>query len=402
MRGAVLVVAAAVGVLDAAESRLGIPDRGNANVSLAAEGKFVAAVWSGSRPDGGTDIYAAVSRDAGERFEGPVGVNSTPGDARVNGEQPPRVALVAARGKDPDIVVVWTAKGAVGTRLMTSRSTDGGRSFGPSTIVPGTDAAGHRGWEAIAADPRGAVYAAWLDHRQLANRQIERPEAMAQLSQLHVGRLDGKTPAVPVTGGVCYCCKTALASGRSGELYVAWRHVYPGNLRDIAFATSRDAGRTFDPPVRVSEDGWAIAGCPDDGPAMAVAQDGWVHVVWPTVVTAASDAVKALFHSATRDGRVFTPRARIPTWGQANHPQVAVSADGALLVVWDESGDGSRRLAAARGALDGSGRVDFKREDLSGAGQAIYPAAARVDGGMVVAWTSGSPSSSVIRWARLK
>ena len=42
-------------------------------------------------------------------FAQPVRVNSTPGDARVNGEQPPRVALASRKG-DPEIVVIWTAK----------------------------------------------------------------------------------------------------------------------------------------------------------------------------------------------------------------------------------------------------------------------------------------------------
>ena len=41
-----------------------------------------------------------------------------------------------------------------------------------------------------------------------------------------------------VTGGVCYCCKTAIAAGPADTLYLAWRHVYPGNMRDMAFTVS--------------------------------------------------------------------------------------------------------------------------------------------------------------------
>ena len=70
--------------------------------------------------------------------------------------------------------------------------------------------------------------------------------------------------------GVCYCCKTALALGGNGAVYAAWRHVYTGNIRDIAFIASTDGGRTFAEPMRVSEDRWELAGCPDDGPSMAV------------------------------------------------------------------------------------------------------------------------------------
>ena len=72
-------------------------------------------------------------------------------------------------------------------------------------------------------------------------------------------------------------CKTALQAGADGSLYAAWRHVYPGNLRDMAFTMSKDGGRSFT-SVRVSEDGWAINGCPDDGPAIALDRRG--DVLW--------------------------------------------------------------------------------------------------------------------------
>src|ERR1700710_3157521 len=85
--------------------------------------------------------------------------------------------------------------------------------------------------------------------------------------------------------GVCYCCKTSLVTGDDGSLYAAWRHVYPGNIRDIAFTVSRDSGRTFADPVRVSDDRWVLDGCPENGPAMAIDGRNRVHIVWPTLVS---------------------------------------------------------------------------------------------------------------------
>jgi hypothetical protein len=52
----------------------------------------------------------------------------------------------------------------------------------------------------------------------------------------------------------------------------------------MALTVSRDGGRTFSEPARVSEDRWAINGCPDDGPALAVDKTGVAHLVWPTVI----------------------------------------------------------------------------------------------------------------------
>ena len=157
------------GVLRAAGSSvLAVSGRANANVSMASTGSFVAAVWAATLATGTTDIYASVSRDGGAAFTAPVRVNSTAGDARANGEQPPRVALTLRPGNAPEINVVWLAKRGMATVLLSARSIDGGRSFSASTLVSGTDAAGNRGWQSLAADSRGAVHAAWLDHRKLA------------------------------------------------------------------------------------------------------------------------------------------------------------------------------------------------------------------------------------------
>jgi hypothetical protein len=297
---------------------------------------------------------------------------------------------------------------------MTSKSSDGGRTYERSVLLPGTDAPGNRGWESLTSFDNGLVAATWLDHRQLATDESTGHQhhaagseadgvAMAARSQLYFAPLDGRTAPRPLTGGVCYCCKTALATGMFGSpetIAIAWRHVYPGNIRDIAFTVSRDAGQTFSAPVRASNDHWAIAGCPDDGPAMAVDRAGRVHLVWPTAVTENDEPVKALFHTMTSDGVTFTPRVRLPSEGQANHPQIAVASDGSLVVIWDESGSGRRQIAAARATLD-SGTMVFQRTSRSGDQTGVYPIITAVGDQLLTAWTTGSPQASTIRLVRV-
>ena len=191
-------------------------------------------------------------------------------------------------------------------------------------------------------------------HDHAAHEEAHDGAAMTERSQLYFSRLDGSLRPRGVARGVCYCCKTTIAAGPDGSLYAAWRHVYPGDMRDIAFALSRDAGRTFTGPVRVSEDKWALTGCPENGPALAVDVRNRVHLVWPTIVsgsTAGSDPTLGLFYSTTVDGRAFTARQRIATAGTPYHPQIAVSRSGALLLAWDELGAGTRRVAVARGGF---------------------------------------------------
>jgi hypothetical protein len=424
------VAAAAVAVsvsAGPAPTQLAVPGRSNATPSITAEGAVVAVAWGAATPAGATDVYAAVSGDGGRTFGGAVRVNDVDGDARLNGEQPPRVVVHQSA-----VTVIWTAKGSSGTRLVQARSENGGKSFGKTVSLPGGDAVGNRGWENAAADRDGRVYAVWLDHRELASQDgavaashhdhaaprqgsgqatsDSKPDgvAMAQRSKLYLGSADGAIAPRAITGGVCYCCKTALATSADGGVFAAWRHVYPGNIRDIAFTASHDGGKTFSPPLRVSEDQWVLEGCPDDGPAMAVDAKHRVHIVWPTLITeaAAGQAANAeksqtiaLFYAMSVDGRTFTPRRRIPTEGMPHHPQIAIGGDGALTVAWDEGANGKRRAAIAQTSVDAAAAGRFARTVLADA--AVYPVITGTADGMVAAWTSASGSASVIRVERI-
>jgi hypothetical protein len=316
----------------------------------------------------------------------------------------------------PSIVVVWTAKRTVGTVLLTARSDDAGRSFGPSQLVPGTDAPGNRGWHAVDVDPAGRVHVVWLDHRRMAaDSTVESTHrhgaaagpaddstGMAQLSDLYLATLEDQAPPRPLTAGVCYCCKTAIAVGSGRTMHLAWRHVYPGNLRDIAVATLRGPGIQNEGPVRVSEDRWMLQGCPDDGPAMDVDETGRVHIVWPTVVTEQGAPQKVLFHASSADGRTFTGRTRLPVEGQANHPQIAVARDGTLLLAWDEVRDGTRRVVIARADTTTPAAPVFRRDRSIGDRTGVYPAIALTPTTSIVAWTSGAPAESTIEVLRVR
>lgn len=405
---------------------LRIAGRANATPSIAALGDVVAVAWGattlGSSRRAATDVFVAVSRDGGRRFGSPRRVNDIDGDASLGGEQPPRVALVAGAGLEPSIVVVWTAKRPEGTRLLLARSDDGGTSFGRATAIAGGEAAGNRGWESIATDRDGQVVAVWLDHREAAaatagamnhaghNHSASGTTkadgvARAQLSKLYFSRLArgaGRDETQTIAAGVCYCCKTAVAAGSDGSIYAAWRHVYPGNVRDIAFTVSRDGGRTFVAPLRVSDDQWVLDGCPENGPGMAVDSRNRVHVVWPTLVSGSTPDVEPtleLFYAISNDGRSFAPRQRIPAEGVPRHVQIAAASDDSLILVWEEQASDTRRIVMAR--TDGNaGR--FSRRVVSDSGRAIYPALAATRTATVVVWANVASDQSVIQVKRLE
>jgi hypothetical protein len=380
-----------------------VPGRANSTPSVAAAGSFVAVAW-GASLEGKADVFVAVSRDGGVTYGAPVQVNRVTGEARLGGELPPRVALRSTAGSAaPEIVVLWTARGDT-TQIKTSRSRDGGKSFGAAVMLQSPGAAGDRGWPALAIDRQGGTHAVWLDHRGLAagrtgaaGHHAAHAGASAQGSGLYYASVKAKpSPERELTKDVCYCCKTTLAIAPDGAIYAAWRHVYPGDMRDIALTVSRDGGRSFSAPSRVSEDKWQINGCPDDGPAMAVDAAGTVHLVWPTLI-AGTKPEGALFYASTRDGRTFTPRLRVPTLGspRPQHPQIAVAA-GRIVVAWDET-VGGRRVAALRELKSAPGsRPTFgEAVMLEPAGSAMYPVLAGAKDSLVAVWATGGDASRV-------
>jgi hypothetical protein len=151
--------------------------------------------------------------------------------------------------------------------------------------------------------------------------------------------------------------------------------------------------------VRVSADEWQIAGCPDDGPAMAVDGSGRLHIVWPTVIGGATPE-GAMFHASTNDGMTFSARTRVPTLGSPRpmHPQILAAADGSLVIAWDEVIQGVRQAAFRSVIPGGDGRLAFGRAvRLAEPGEtSSYPVMAETSRGSLVAYVSGKPGASVI------
>lgn len=388
------------GAASTAPVRLAVAGRKSANPSVAAAGALVGVTWSAATSDS-TDVYLAVSRDTGRTFGAAVRVNDIAGDARINSEFPPRLAMVPGKGADPDMVVVWSTRRGDSTRLQWARSTDAGATFSAAAPVPGSVAKGSRGWQSVAVDSSGRVLVMWLDHRDVpamamghehgspagqASTTKEDPTARAGFSKLYFASLDG-TGARPITSSVCYCCKTSLVA-KGGSVYGVWRHVYPGTIRDIALTVSRDGGRTFSSPARVSEDGWKIDGCPENGPAVAVDNGDQIHISWVTPPDGKSDTPLGLFYTTSKDGSVFAPRIRIPTNGPAAHTQIVARGDSSVIVAWDEMAGAKRNVGLARVAAGATDSTMITRLWPAGTVEGGWPVLASTSGGLIVAWVT--------------
>jgi len=328
-----------------------IVERGAAYPTVGVDPRAgtVYVVWAGQGPDSVWNIYLART-DSRNGFAAPVRVNDRPGDAVMAKENPPQVVV----GWDGVVYVGWVSNRAPDQSplpdisVRVARSSDGGATFEPSTTLRVGRAGGSLAnmYSDLALAPDGALYVSWLDlhyytDSSAAHEAHHVPDSVPvpdNRVDLRVARsIDGgrtfRAGAILDTGA-CICCRTAIALSPDGNPHVLWRHVFAGNVRDFYSASSPDRGNTFTSPVRVHEDGWAINGCPDIGPDIAVDQDHVVHAVW---YTAAPNRV-GLWYAASRDnGAHFDPPSALLTDRYVPPAEVKVASFGdRTWVVWED------------------------------------------------------------------
>lgn len=306
---------------------------------------------------------------------GPVRVNP-PGTSVDSLHQAPGVAV----GPGGEVYLTWSSRrpvpagGLFASDLRLSRSLDGGATW-DSHLTVNEDTPTSHSFEGVAVAPDGTVLVAWIEMRdgkpatflaRVADRGARITERL---------RLD--------TEETCVCCRVDVAAGPADGVAVFWRKVFPGDVRDMVLATSRDGGRTFGAPVLVHADRWKITACPHRGGSVATDARGRLYAVWYTEGT---DGRPALLFTTSSDGRRFAAPRRLhtATGSIADHVRLAVDGAGRGVVVWEDA-TAVRRRVVMRTTVDG-GRTLGPPRTLTQAVKAFAPDVAVAPGGFVVVW----------------
>jgi hypothetical protein len=175
-----------------------------------------------------------------------------------------------------------------------------------------------------------------------------------------------------------------VAVGGNGAIYVAWRAVLPGDVRDVVVMKSEDGGKSWGAPVRARADAWIYPGCPHAGPAMRVDGQGTVHIAW---WTGKSGEAGVYYAQSTDGGRSFEAQPiAVEERSQPAHVQLALSPAGDVLVAWDD-GHGEIPRVLLRRSSDG-GRSFAAASLVSERGIAAgYPVLAVYGDSVAVAWS---------------
>lgn len=300
-------------------------------------------------------IWTAHSENLGSTFSPAVAVSAAGGLPLDSGpDARPKIAVAP----DGSVVVAYAVRDPQynGT-VFVARSGDGGATFSkPARLTANSPS---QRFEALAFDPSGRLFAAWIDKRNVAAaRKAGRKYAGAALAFSWDGKGgSGFAPARIARDNTCECCRIAVGFAGPGKPVVALRNIFPGGVRDhavIAFSGAEAPG----PVRRVSDDGWKTEACPHQGPSLAVAADGSWHVVWFT----AGSVRQGLFYARSADGGAhFSAPMAVGTPGrQASRPYVLAGPD-ALHLVWKEF-DGERTAIMLMTSRDGGQAWSTPRE----------------------------------------
>jgi hypothetical protein len=298
------------------------------SVRIDDEGR-ISLAWMEEDKDIRVVLYARIEKSK-ESIGAPVKVNQPTESPYMRQEAP---ALTVVRD---EVFLTWalthpklTPDKPFSNELRLSRSRDGGKTFLPSILVNDDEQVIGHSFDSIHVAPDGVLHMAWIDGREgkkepgtFVTRSTDRGRTVAKNFK--------------VDEDTCVCCRTSLTTGPDGTLYLAWRKILPGEIRETVVARSTDGGSTFSSPVIVGHDRWVFPGCPHRPASIGTDRFGRLYVVW---YTEGVDETPTVFLAYSDDrGATFSPKQKLNVSKGTfpDHPQMAVDPEGRIVIAWEE------------------------------------------------------------------
>jgi hypothetical protein len=259
----------------------------------------------------------------------------------LRGENAPLLAAL----EEGRLLVVYPVSLPGGTghhhssELRAQVSADGGRTWSQPRRIDGDSGARSHNFADLAVSRGGEPVVSWLDSRA-GQQGVQTAELRSDGSVVRLQTADTKT---------CQCCRTALMAASDGRVWLAYRDLAEGNVRNMAYAVSPGAGRPFAARGAVVDDHWSINGCPESGPRFTETSDGTVWLSW------FDGRVNGVEIAAAAPGASGFVR-RIGLVGEgANHADLGTLPDGRLVIFYEAFRVG-RRVIEARVSDSGRSR----------------------------------------------
>ena len=278
--------------------------------------------------------------------------------------------------------------------VLISVSQDAGRTWS-APRMPHTDGTPTEHGFVSLFPAEGGVGALWLDGRKMVNEfDAADPGASGMTFRSAVVTTSGTlSDEALIDELVCECCQTDVALASEGPVAV-YRNRTEAEVRDI-YLTRHSRGR-WQTGVRVAEDGWRIAGCPVNGPAIAARGDH-VAVAW---FSAANDAPKVRIAFSTDGGASFGNAIDVDDRGTLGRVDLLMLDDNnAVLSSLHDGGNGVAQVRLVRVDANGTRGKSITVAATSAGRLSGFPRIARRDEAIVVAWNDADTTSTQVRTA---
>jgi hypothetical protein len=291
---------------------------------------------------------------------------------------------------DGTLAAHWLARSqeaGVGSGFWVSLSRDGGFTWTPARAAgPGGRPVGS--FVALHPWTDGSLAAAWLEYPHERPADSETADVPQDGMILRHARFDATGAVVEervLDALVCNCCQVGAALAEDGPV-VVYRGRTRGEVRDIQVV--RYANGRWTEPRPVHDDGWVIAACPVNGPAIA-ARGRDVVVAW---FTAADDRPRVRVAFSADGGATFGTAHAVDDGDPLGRVDVEYLADGTALVSWLERTEADAEIRVRRFAASGLAGASRVVAAASATRPSGFPRMVRHGSELLFTWTEpGEP-----------
>ncbi|MEM8961538.1 MAG: hypothetical protein AAGD38_08680 [Acidobacteriota bacterium] len=294
----------------------------------------------------------------------------------------------AIRAHDGTLYAHWLRMMGEGTYdygIHMVRSSDDGVTWQDMGWLHDDATPAEHGFVTYVQEPEG-VRAFWLDGRAMPGGGD---------MQLRTTVVGSSEPSELVDERVCECCSLDSAHGRLGS-FVTYRDRSPDEVRDIAVGAGGDSAWTGG---TIHDDGWRIAGCPVNGPAIDIAEDR-VVIAWHT--EAVEPLVQVAFSDSDAVGRRFGEPTTIDDQAPLGRVDVAWIGDDHAAVSWLDATDGGAALRWRWIHVDGTVGPVEQVATTTAQRSAGVPRMIRHDDMLLFVWVDDSGPATVLRSGRVQ
>ena len=238
------------------------------------------------------------------------------------------------------LVVHWLEKNGDGTYdyvVKVSQSFDRGRSWSRPIIPHKDNKLGEHGFVSFFNASNNKVGLVWLDGRNMMGEEHGHGYGQMNLYSTTIDKNGILGEEILLDDRVCECCPTS-AVNIENDILVAYRDRSLSEIRNINLVRWNNS--SWQKPHSLHNDNWKIAGCPVNGPKLAVIGNN-VAAVWYT----SPNENPIIYISFSKDGgKKFNSPIRIDNGNPIGRVDCIWLDSDRVLVSWMEMGEKSTNV----------------------------------------------------------